>query len=98
MEDDDCVLLETVSNRKRLLDMTIDIPDEDRRNGYFNGAPDFDSSNVHKSIRNPFYPNGTTSRKPKRKKRRKGKISNHNVSKNKNKIYKLNNVGKNILL
>ena len=86
MEDDDCVLLETVSNRKRLLDMTIDIPDEDRRNGYFDGAPGFDSSKVHKSIRNPFYPNDTTSRKPKHKKRRKGKISNHNVSKNKNKI------------
>ena len=94
MEDDDCVLLETVSNRKRLLDMTIDIPDEDRRNGYFDRAPDFDSSKVHKSVRNPFYQIGTTSRKPKCKKRRKGKISNHNVSKNKDKISKLNDKGK----
>ena len=94
MEDDDCVLLETVSNRKRLLDMTIDIPDEDRRNGCVDGTPGFDSSKVLKTIKNPFYPIGTTSRKPKSKKRKKGKISNHTILKNKSKIYKLNNVRK----
>ena len=98
MEDDDCVLLETVSTKKRLLDMTIDIPDEDCRNGSFERASHFDSSKVLKTIKNPFYPIGTTSRKPKRKKRRKGKISNHNILKNKSKICKLNDVGKNIML